>query len=311
MGYICMVNRIIYRNVNRKNFYTLRTFKMIEKGIKFNVLNDGFIQVIDWLGTDESICQAARTSYQKGTKSVSDDRTLIRYLMRHAHTSPIEFAQLILYIRIPIDCDRQFVRHRMASRNEYSTRYSEAIDSMEKTKPDAWRLQSGSNKQGSSGLLTEWPKDIFKPSENYYKTPGEYLSDKEISLHTISKDIYEQRLEFGIAREQARKDLPLSNYTEYFWSIDLHNLLHFLKLRMDSHAQLEIRSYANIIGNEIVNQLWPLTWEAFCDYKLNSITLTALEIKYFNNLKIPLEEIITNKRERDEAIEKFKLLGLQ
>ncbi len=189
---------------------------MITKGDKFPVLNDGFIQVIDWLGSDESICQAARTSYQKGTKSVSDDRTLLRYLMRHAHTSPYEFAQLILYIRIPIDCDRQFVRHRMASRNEYSTRYSEAIDSMEKTKPDDWRLQSNVNKQGSTGLLTEWPKG-YSDNEKVY-TPGTYLSIIEEELHERIKEVYGQRLQFGVAREQARKDLPLSNYTEYFWS---------------------------------------------------------------------------------------------
>jgi thymidylate synthase (FAD) len=278
------------------------------KGTKFPVLNDGFIQVIDWMGDDSDIAQAARTSYQKGTKSISDDRTLIRYLMRHHHTSPFEMVELKLFVRIPMDHWRQWIRHRTANVNEYSTRYSEAIDSMEKTKPDEWRLQSGTNKQGSSGLLEEWPEGYNDVNKMY--TPGQYLCIMEKEFHDVSKFLYETRLKFNIAREQARKDLPLSNYTEAFWKCDIHNILHFLQLRMDLHAQLEIRSYANIIGNEIVAKLFPITWEAFVDYRLEAITLTRLEIEAIRDMNMPLNGIIFNKREHDEALEKFKKLGI-
>lgn len=285
------------------------------KGTKFQVLNDGHIIIDDWMGSDEQIARKARNSYQKGTKSVSDDRTLIRHLMRNHHSSPFEFAELILHVRVPMDTWRQWIRHRTANVNEYSTRYSEAIDSMEKTKPDEWRLQSGTNKQGSSGLLEEWPEGYDDVNKMY--TPGQYLCIMEKEFHDVSKFLYETRLKFNVAREQARKDLPLSNYTEAFWKIDLHNLLHFLQLRMDSHAQLEIRSYANIIGNEIVAKLFPITWEAFIDYRLEAITLTRLEIKILadylqveNDIIKPTKEIITNKREHDEALYKFKKLGI-
>lgn len=216
--------------------------------------------------------------------------------------------------------------------NEYSMRYSEAIDSQQKTRPDEWRLQSTNNKQGSSGFLTEWPEEyLFGDDANYsnamseldfihdnYETPGEYLSDREKEFHQNATDLYQERLKFGIAREQARKDLPLSNMTEAYWKIDLRNLLNFLSLRMDSHAQLEIRSYANIIGNEIVAKLFPTTWEAFTDYTLEGISLSRLEINSLSKLLsgVNIEnaegvvgEIITNKRERQEFLEKLKKIS--
>jgi thymidylate synthase (FAD) len=245
-------------------------------GTVIECLDDGFVHIVDSMGDDQAIAQAARVSYGKGTKSISDDRNLLRYLMRHRHTTPFEMVEFKFRIRCPMDTWRQWIRHRTASVNEYSTRYSEAIDSQQTTAPDAWRLQSKDNKQGSSGVVTEWPEAF----QNIYGigSPGEYLTAKEAEFHDLATLLYSERLDFGVAREQARKDLPLSTYTEAFWKIDAHNLLHFLSLRMDGHAQLEIRTYANAVGS-LVKPIIPLAWEAFEDYRLNAISLSALEIE--------------------------------
>jgi thymidylate synthase (FAD) len=232
-------------------------------GQRFGVLDDGFVRVVDYMGGDAAIVQAARVSYGAGTKHVREDRGLIRYLMRQTHTTPFEMCEIKLHVRVPMDCWRQWIRHRTANVNEYSTRYSVAIDSAQTTKPDRWRTQSDSNRQGSSGFL---PPHL-----------GEPLSESETGLHAAARLAYQERLAAGVAREQARKDLPLSTYTEAYWKIDLHNLLHFLRLRMDAHAQEEIRAYANVIGNEFVARWCPLTWEAFQDYRLNAIVFSAVE----------------------------------
>lgn len=231
-----------------------------------SVLDDGFVRLIDWMGDDSSIIQAARVSYGEGTKKVSEDRGLIRYLMRHHHTTPFEMCEIKLHVRVPMDCWRQWIRHRTANVNEYSTRYSIAIDAASKTEPGEWRVQSTGNRQGSEGNI-----DI---------EAGARLSKREAELHAVSREIYEERLSVDVAREQARKDLPLSTYTEAYWKIDLHNLLHFLALRMDSHAQYEIRQYANVIGYQIVSKWVPLTWEAFLEYRLNSMSLSETEISF-------------------------------
>lgn len=232
-------------------------------GHPFPVLNDGFVRVVDYMGTDESIVQAARVSYGKGTKQLHEDRGLIRYLMRHRHTTPFEMCEVKLHVRVPMDCWRQWIRHRTANVNEYSTRYSEAIDAAQSTPIDGWREQAASNRQGSGQFLDA---EI-----------GEGLTDSEHDFQTRAREVYDERLAKGVAREQARKDLPLSTYTEAYWKIDLHNLFHFLSLRMDSHAQLEIRSYATVIGEEIVSKWCPLAWEAFCDYRLGAVFLTRLD----------------------------------
>ena len=232
-------------------------------GIPFRVLNDGFVRLIDYMGSDGSIVQAARVSYGKGTKKVHQDRGLIRYLMRHHHTTPFEMCEIKLHVRVPMDCWRQWIRHRTASVNEYSTRYSEAIDSAQLTDNDQWREQSRGNRQGSRGFLAQ--------------EVGSELSEKEATLIQSSRRLYRERLEAGVAREQARKDLPLSTYTEAYWKIDLHNLLHFLALRMDAHAQWEIRTYATVIGEEILSRWCPITWEAFQDYRFHSATLSRRE----------------------------------
>ncbi len=229
-------------------------------GQTFPVLDDGFVRVVDYMGTDSSIVQAARVSYGDGTKKVSEDRALIRYLLRNYHTTPFEMCVLKLHVRVPMDTWRQWIRHRTASVNEYSTRYSIAIDGAQMTNPDQWRQQAQDNKQGSAGYFDQ--------------SVGVDLSATEQDLHRLSKKVYNDRLAQGVAREQARKDLPLSTYTEAFWQMDLHNLLHFLALRMDSHAQLEIRQYAETIGEKIVSQWVPMAWEAFKDYRFGRMTLS-------------------------------------
>jgi thymidylate synthase (FAD) len=232
-------------------------------GKAFRVLDDGFVRVTDYMGSDASIVQAARVSYGAGTKRVQEDRGLIRYLLRHRHTTPFEMCELKLHVRVPMDCWRQWIRHRTASVNEYSTRYSVAIDAMQQTPEDGWRSQSVANRQGSSAPL---PPDV-----------GKSLSIRERELQAMSRAIYEERLTAGVAREQARKDLPLSTYTEAYWKIDLHNLFHFLRLRMDAHAQHEIREYATTIGNEIVARWCPVAWEAFQEYELTALHLSGME----------------------------------
>jgi thymidylate synthase (FAD) len=255
-------------------------------GKPFKVLDDGFVRVVDYMGSDQSIVQAARVSYGAGTKQVSQDRGLIRYLMRHYHSTPFEMCEIKFHVRVPMDTWRQWIRHRTANVNEYSTRYSIAIDQFSKTNENDWRLQSTSNKQGSEGFLSA--------------EDGRELSLEENKLHSEIWNIYNSRIEKGIAREQARKDLPLSTYTEAYWKIDLHNLLHFLRLRMDKHAQLEIRRYAETIGNEIVKKWVPLAWEAFEDYRLNSQSFSGIELELLG--------LISNNK-NEQAVLKAKEAG--
>jgi len=229
------------------------------------ILIGGSVQLIDVMGDDQAIVNAARVSYGTGTKRVSEDRHLIRYLMRHQHTTPFEMCELVLRVRVPMDTWRQWVRHRTASINEYSTRYSEAIDARLTTDPTAWRLQAKDNKQGSDGFVSEYPE-------------GQLLSEEEARFQDQAVHLYQERLKFGVAREQARKDLPLSTFTEAYWKCDLKNLLGFLKLRMDEHAQYEIRQYANAIA-EILKVWVPWTWEAFEDYTQRAVTFSRLELE--------------------------------
>lgn len=283
-------------------------------GRSFPVLDAGFVRVIDYMGGDESIVQAARVSYGRGTKRVHEDRGIVRYLMRHSHTTPFEMCELKLHVRVPMDCWRQWIRHRTANVNEYSTRYSVAIDAMQVTPPASWRMQASTSRQGSDGTLDT--------------TVGDDLSRREEAFQQAARRLYEDRLALGVAREQARKDLPLSTYTEAYWKTDLHNLLHFLRLRMDSHAQHEIREYANVIGREIVARWVPVTWEAFEDYRRHGTTLSRTETEAVRLISLGdragallvLEKAgwlgagasgaLKRNRERDEFGVKLKSLGL-
>ena len=283
---------------------------------KLPVLDDGFVCLVDVMGDDQAVVQAARVSYGEGTRKVSDDRGLIRYLLRHRHTTPFEMVELKFLVRVPMDTWRQWIRHRTANVNEYSTRYSLAIDAAQRTPANEWRTQAETNRQGSGGWL---PADL-----------GADLSAEEAELLDKARQVYERRIERGVAREQARKDLPLSTYTEAYWKIDLHNLLHFLALRMDSHAQWEIRQYATTMGDQIVAPLFPLVWEAFVDYRVDGMYLTRLDRELVARLieraaaagraRATLEDFLAvqpaewaalkRSRERDECRDKLVRLGL-
>jgi thymidylate synthase (FAD) len=273
-------------------------------GVAFPVLDDGFVRVVDYMGDDGSVVQAARVSYGTGTRRVHEDRGLIRYLLRHSHTTPFEMCEIKFHVRSPMDAWRQWIRHRTANVNEYSTRYSVAIDAAQKTPPDKWRLQSADNRQGSAGFLS--------------RAEGEGLTRAESQLQELARSTYDARLAAGVAREQARKDLPLSTYTEAYWKVDLHNLLHFLRLRMDDHAQEEIRAYAAVIGEQIVAKWVPLVWEAFTDYRRESMYLSRLEIDIVSAMAAGETErakaiaaSIPSKRERQEVEEKLAKLGFK
>jgi thymidylate synthase (FAD) len=235
-----------------------------------SVLDHGFVYLVDYMGDDLSIEQAARTSYGPGTSATSNSTGLIRYLMRHRHTSPIEMIELKFHVKMPIFIARQWMRHRMASINEMSGRYS--ILPSEFYIPAAEDIceQSGTNNQGRGERLDD------HQSESVIET---MLMDSQSAYAHYDEMIRRHNL----ARETARANLPISIYTEFYWKIDMHNLLHFLNLRLDSHSQLEIRRYAEAIEN-IVADGWPITHRAFSDYVMNAITFTGPELVALNRL---------------------------
>jgi thymidylate synthase (FAD) len=261
-------------------------------GERVKVGLDGFVELRDVMGNDAAICEAARVSYDQA-KKVSDDRTLIRYLMRHHHTTPFEMAELKFVVRVPMDTWRQWVRHRMASINEYSTRYKEAISETAIPADGEWRFQSTTKKQGSEG----------KASTNLGWNLGVAFTRAALAC----REAYQSALHHKIAYEQARSILPLCTYTEAFWKIDLHNLLHFLRLRMAPDAQQEIREFANAI-HDLVSPLFPETFDAFADYRLAAVTLTAVDIAAIRNNDWAGAQIL-NKREREEYLVKLQRLG--
>jgi thymidylate synthase (FAD) len=283
-------------------------------GQPFSVLDDGFVRLLDYMGDDAAVVQAARISYGIGTRPLQEDRGLIRYLMRHSHTTPFEMCEIKLHIRVPMDAWRQWIRNRTANVNEYSTRYSVAIDAAHRTSPSEWRMQSTVNRQGSAQTL---PIEI-----------GNTLSFDEQVLQKQAREVYEVRIATGVAREQARKDLSLSTYTEAYWKIDLHNLLHFLSLRLDDHAQTEIRAYATVVGEQIVSKWVPIVWEAFLDYRRHSVHLSRIEVEIISALNSKdsarAREIaakcgllnrrkdgkLARNRERPELEAKLQVLGL-
>lgn len=231
--------------------------------MQIDVLDQGFVRLVDKMGDDEAVVQAARVSYGEGTKKVSDDRGLIRYLMRNWHSSPTEMCELKFHLRLPIFVARQLIRHRTASLNEISGRYS--ILPEDCYIPDLDRIgeQSTDNKQGTGGAL-----DPFT---------AERIQGDMVLLNGATFDAYQEWIhEDDLSRELARINLPLSIYTEMYWKIDLHNLFHFLRLRLDNHAQYEIRVYAEAMA-EIVKELFPLCWEAFVDYRLEAVQFSRME----------------------------------
>jgi thymidylate synthase (FAD) len=233
-----------------------------EIGVKHPVLAHGYVVLVDYMGNDAAIVQAARVSYGSGTKAVRDDRGLIRYLMRHRHTTPFEMVEFKFLVRLPIFVARQWIRHRMASVNEYSARYSIVPDEYEVPAADEVRHQSTRNRQGRGDPL---------PSEVVDRFRGD--------LDRISKDAYDaytRALEAGVARETARLLLPVAYYTQWYWKCDLWNLFHFLSLRLDPHAQEEIRLYAAEMA-KLVRQVAPVAYEAFEDFSLSGLHLSRAE----------------------------------
>lgn len=248
------------------------------------ILNGGFVGLIDSMGNDSSIVQAARVSYGDGTKSVSEDRGLIRYLMRHLHTTPMEMVTLKFHAKMPIFVARQWVRHRTASINEYSGRYSIMVDEFYVPELEHILPQSTTNNQGRGGKMSLEDRqaiqnNIIAANEKcyaqYQNLLGNNLTDENGNLWN---DVMEYSDDFeGLSREMARGVLSVNNYTEWYWSINLHNLFHFLNLRIDSHAQYEIRAFANAMY-ELVKPIVPFAAEAFEDYGLCSERMSRMEM---------------------------------
>lgn len=257
----------------------------------FKVHEHGYVALKDKMGSDESIEQSARMSYGKGTRKRSDTEQLIRYLRRHQHTSPFESVTMTFHVKLPIFVERQWIRHRTASTSEASLRYSEAIDDF--YIPKQFLKQSKNNKQGSEGSIDE--------QENSRNTCSETIGN--------SFGAYRHLLHYGVSRELARIVLPVSNYTKKFWTVNLHNLFHFLKLRLNPHAQKEIRDYAHVIAC-IVKEEYPIAFKSFLDYDFNRIAmrheeLHALALSYEH----PEEECIDILKEAnysDREIQEWK-----
>ncbi len=240
-------------------------------GREYPILNHGFVRVVDYMGGDDAVVQAARVSYGAGTKTVRDDRALIRYLLSHNHTTPFEMAEIKLHVKMPIFVARQWIRHRTASVNEYSARYS--ILDKEYYIPDSEALaaQSTSNRQGRGEALgdTERSEVVERITEGAEAAYHDYLA--LLNMNDEGEPLDPAKL--GLARELARSVLPVSYYTQWYWKSNLHNLLRFLLLRTDSHAQWEMRQYALQIA-EIVRIWVPQTYEAFVDYQLGRLELS-------------------------------------
>ena len=276
--------------------------EILYKPIK--VLDHGFVRVIDYMGDDSAVVQAARVSYGRGTKKSLQDKGLINYLMRHRHTTPFEMCDIKFHIKLPIFIARQWIRHRTASVNEYSARYS--ILSNEFYLPDRENLtpQSSTNKQGRSSealpenialrVLATIKEDSLRCYKNYVA-----MMNQDEQGNIIDED------NVGITRELARINLTLNHYTEWYWKINLHNLLHFLALRADSHAQYEIRVYAEVML-DIVKAWVPFVYEAFIEHRKNgaNISKTGLEIvrKMVKGEKVDQECSGLSKREWDELM---------
>ena len=263
------------------------------------------------MGSDAAIVQAARVSYGKGTKELREDRALIRYLMRHRHNSPFEMCELKLHVKLPIFVARQWVRHRTASLNEYSARYSEMKDEfyipVEPEEDEVLFAEAKLGKQSTSNKQGRAKGGASLARSGNRKPIGERMHQRAKSSYTF----YQELLSDGLARELARISLPLSTYTEFYWKANLHNMLHFLELRMDEHAQEEIRLYAQMIFAELVKPLFPLASEAFVDYRLKSAMLSSYEVALLRELlsgkKVSRPALGFSSREWQSFLRNFSL----
>ncbi len=272
------------------------------------ILDHGFIRVVDYMGNDTSIVQAARVSYGKGTKKINTDAGLIKYLMRHWHSTPFEMCEIKYHVKLPIFIARQWIRHRTANVNEYSARYS--ILDKEFYLPDKKNLaaQSQSNRQGRGDILegdqAKKVLDLLKnDAEQTYKNYEEMLNER------YDGSVIDEK-KTGLARELARMNLTLNTYTQWYWKTDLLNLMNFLRLRADSHAQYEIRAYADAMLDTLKRWV-PITYEAFMDYRVGGTEVSAkgkiVIQKLMKGEKISLEDSGLSKREWNELMIAFEL----
>ncbi len=236
------------------------------------LLDHGFVRVIDYMGDDAAIVQAARVSYGRGTRRVSEDAGLIRYLMRHRHSTPFEMCEIKYHVKLPIFVARQWIRHRTANVNEYSARYSILDREFYLPAPEHLAAQSAVNRQGRGAVLSgdEAARVLDLLRQDATRSYDHYVEMLNEDADGAARDPERP----GLARELARMNLTLNTYTQWYWKIDLHNLLHFLSLRADAHAQYEIRVYAEAIL-ETVKAWVPIAYQAFLDYRLGAVTLSA------------------------------------
>jgi thymidylate synthase (FAD) len=267
--------------------------------IQVDIGNHGFIALVDVMPrmvpvgatADYAIVQAARVSYGQGTKTPSDDKSLIRYLMRHRHSTPFEMVEMKFHVSLPMFIARQWIRHRTANVNEYSARYSVVPDAF--WRPEDARAQGSSTKQTGEGVAGEEAQDLLDKALE--KAESCYLD-------------YENLIKAGVCREQARAILPVSAYTQWYWKCDLHNIFNFISLRIDKHAQQEIRDYAQAMF-DMVKMVFPISSEAFEDYRLGAMQLTRLEVEAISSGSTQINS--SNKRESEEWHAKMKLLNLK
>ena len=272
------------------------------------ILDHGFIRVVDYMGNDSSIVQAARVSYGKGTKKVNTDSGLIKYLMRHWHSTPFEMCEIKYHVKLPIFIARQWIRHRTANVNEYSARYS--ILDKEFYLPDEKNLaaQSQSNRQGRGNVLegdqaTKVLKLLKSDAEQTYKNYEEMLNER------YDGSVIDEN-KIGLARELARMNLTLNTYTQWYWKTDLLNLMNFLRLRADSHAQYEIRAYADVMLDTLKKWV-PVTYDAFMDYRVGGTEVSAkgklIIQKLIKGENVSMEDSGLSKREWNELMIAFNL----
>lgn len=271
----------------------------------FSVLDHGFIRVVDYMGNDSAVVQAARVSYGAGTRKVREDQGLIRYLIRHRHTTPFEMCEIKFHVKLPIFVARQWIRHRTANINEYSARYSILDNEFYIPAPEHLARQSSTNRQGRGSVL----------EGSQALTVMRMLRDDATRAHAhyvemmdISGDEEDQADSPGLARELARMNLTLNFYTQWYWKVNLHNFMHFLSLRGDQHAQYEIRAYANVML-EILKKWVPDTFDAFSDYRLGAAELSAKSIIVLRQMlageKVVQSDSGLSKREWRELMELF------
>ncbi len=267
--------------------------------LEIKIHEHGFVALVDTMPrlvpdgqtADAAIVQAARVSYGQGTKKVSEDRGLIRYLMRHRHTTPFEMVELKFHIAMPIFIARQWIRHRTANVNEYSARYSIVPDRFYRPSIESVRKQSKSNRQGGEESFNAETPEEARTAEDFLK-----FLDQTESMYAR----YQEFTEKGVSREMARIGLPVSVYTEWYWKCDLHNTLRFLALRMDAHAQQEIRDYARAMY-ALMEPIVPFALEAFKDYELDSVRLTRLEIEALRSLVGGGSNSLRTDNQREQA----------